>query len=175
MKLANKLPQLAKLRAKPLFTSNIRGFAALSEHPGSINLSTVQPSDVAESSVRGVGALLSKMAEKGASVNEEEEVCLEINEFFRKQFRKISFEEAKQIVMGIGYSPVPYSEAPKTKIAGLDDKFWVWETLEEATRPHVEELTKEELEVFVNGWSVNMKGSEVVHMAQEDRMLYYFL
>eukprot|EP00356_Strombidium_inclinatum_P013638 CAMPEP_0170492516 /NCGR_PEP_ID=MMETSP0208-20121228/12377_1 /TAXON_ID=197538 /ORGANISM="Strombidium inclinatum, Strain S3" /LENGTH=81 /DNA_ID=CAMNT_0010768269 /DNA_START=180 /DNA_END=425 /DNA_ORIENTATION=- len=81
------------------------------------------------------------MAEKGAVVNEEEEVCLEINEFFRKQFRKISFEDAKEIVMGLGFTGVTYSEASKTKIMGLDDKFWVWETLEEATRPHVDQLS----------------------------------
>ena len=31
------------------------------------------------------------------------------------------------------------------KINGLDEKFWVWETLEEATRPHVSTLAGDEV------------------------------
>ena len=44
-----------------------------------------------------------------------------------------------------------YDVMPK-RIDGLDDKFWVWETLEEATRGSVSSITKDELFAFYSGW-----------------------
>ena len=67
----------------------------------------------------------------------------------------MSFEDAKQIVFDLADN--------KAKVGGLDDKFWVWETLEEATRPHVDEIAKEEIEKFHRGWALNFKGSEDLH------------
>ena len=46
------------------------------------------------------------------------------------------------------------------KIQGLDDKFWVWETLEEASRPQVDELSKDEIVSFFRAWNAQGKGSE---------------
>ena len=34
-------------------------------------------------------------------------------------------------------------ETHANKVQGLDDKFWVWETLEEAVRPRIDELTQQ--------------------------------
>ena len=55
------------------------------------------------------------------------------------------------------------------KIEGLDDKFWVWETLEEATRPHVDQLSLDELFQFSSTWALNMKGSEDLHDLLHER------
>ena len=52
-----------------------------------------------------------------------------------------------------------------TKIVGLEDKFWVWETLEEATRPHVAELTKDEVLPFLCGFAMQIKGSDDLNAA----------
>ena len=49
------------------------------------------------------------------------------------------------------------------KIEALDDKFWVWETLEEAVRPYVDELGEEELLSVIYGFGKNLKGSEDLH------------
>ena len=42
----------------------------------------------------------------------------------------------------------------------LDDKFWVWETLDEALRPEVEKFSEEQVMTLCRALSVNYKGSE---------------
>ena len=111
-----------------------------------------------------------------AMINNESQdrslLCDEIDEFFRKNFRKISFEDAREIIKGIGY----HESTPNnnSKIQGLDDKFWVWETLEEATRPHVDTLSADELMPFLTGWALNMKGSEELHDLLHERASIHF-
>ena len=70
-------------------------------------------------------------------------MCQEIDEFWRQNFRKVSFEDAKHVITGLGKSK------EINLIEGLDDKFWVWETLEEATRPHIDTLDKDESKEFL--------------------------
>ena len=111
-----------------------------------------------------------------AMINNESQdrsqLCDEIDEYFRKNFRKISYEDARDIIKGIGY----HESTPNnnSKIQGLDDKFWVWETLEEATRPHVDELGADELMQFMTAWSLNMKGSEELNDLMHERMSIHF-
>ena len=123
-----------------LISTMRRSFAALNEN--SINLASTSPSDVHESNPRAIGALMAAMARSPKSANEAA-ICAEIDEYFRLKFRKVSFEDAKTIMTGMGFEPGT-ADAP-SKIPGLDDKFWVWETLEEATRPQVDEISKEEI------------------------------
>ena len=125
-----------------------RGFAALNE--STVNASNVSPSDVHESSVRGVGALLADLSKNEQNCSNADAICDEVEEFFRKRFRKVSFEDAAAVM----------SQLHHNKIEALDDKFWVWETLEEATRPEVERLSKDEIENFFHSWRVQQKGSE---------------
>ena len=47
-----------------------------------------------------------------------------------------------------------------SQIGGLNDRFWVWETLEEATRPHIDTLNNEEIGSFMQAWALNFKGSD---------------
>ena len=42
----------------------------------------------------------------------------------------------------------------------LDDKFWVWETLEEAARPELDSLSPEDLDAIMTAFAANFKGSE---------------
>ena len=76
-----------------------------------------------------------------------------INEYFRKNFRKMSAPQALDVInslVEIGQKP---SEC-------LDEKFWVWESLEEALRPEINTLTAEEFHNVMLIFSVNYKGSQ---------------
>ena len=42
----------------------------------------------------------------------------------------------------------------------LDDKFWVWETLDEALRPIVEDLNADQVLKVSKALAANFKGSE---------------
>ena len=86
---------------------------------------------------------MTEMANSPNSKNEGE-ICDAVDEYFRQNFRKVSFYDAKEIMCGLGTAP--------NKIQGLDDKFWVWETLEEATRGQVDEISKDEMGPFFKGW-----------------------
>ena len=96
-------------------------------------MASIKPADVHDSSVRGVSALLAAMS-RSEGVSNEQAICDELEEFFRKRFRKVSADEAKSVILSLG----PKNEEDKTStIKALDEKFWFWETLEEATRPEV--------------------------------------
>ena len=47
----------------------------------------------------------------------------------------------------------------KDAIASLDDKFWVWESLEEAIRPEIDSLGKDDLKNVASVFCINFKGS----------------
>ena len=91
----------------------------------------VSASQIKGMSVKEVGDVLGDLAKSGESAND---VCDEIEEFFRVNFRKISFDDAAYALAKMG------ADESAKKIEALDDKFWVWETLEEATRPDLDEL-----------------------------------
>ena len=73
---------------------------------------------------------------------------------------------------GLGFGAEEKSQI--SKVQGLDDKFWVWETLEEATRPQVDELSKDEIHRFLTGWALQMKGSEDLNDVMQERIYFYF-
>ena len=75
----------------------IRRFAAISA--GNVNLDQITPADIRESSTSGVGAIVVALS-KTNTVHED--LCHEIDEHFRTNFRKVSFEDAKQIIIGLG-------------------------------------------------------------------------
>ena len=59
--------------------ANVRGFAAFNEN--SINLASVKPADVHESTPKAVGALMLAMAKSPEA--DDKAVCDEIEEYFR--------------------------------------------------------------------------------------------
>ena len=150
--------------------ANARGFAALNEN--SINLASVKPADVHESTPKAVGALMLAMAKSPEA--DDKAVCDAIEEYFRQKFRKLSFAEATAIMVNLGFDPANRGDSPPQKIQGLDDKFWVWETLEEASRPQIEEISKEDMVKFIVAWGVQIKGSEELNDMMQERIYAYF-
>ena len=144
--------------------ANVRSFAALNKN--SIDLASVKPSDVHESDPQAVGALMLAMAKSDTA--DDSAVCDEVEEYFRLKFRKLSFADASQIMVNLGSDP------KIKKIQGLDDKFWVWETLEEASRPQVDEIPKDAIIPFWTAWVKQIKGSEELNDFMEERIYYYF-
>ena len=143
----------ARRMNRAILINNHRNFAALSE--SGVNLASVKPADVHDSTPKGVGALMAALATTKQPVSNSDAICDQIDEYFRKNFRKISFEDGKSIINGIGFKiGEEHGDHLPYKIAGLDNKFWVWETLEEATRPQVDELNKDELLYFLSGWNL---------------------
>jgi len=56
---------------------------------------------------------------------------------------------------------LPMTEAASEhKIAQLDDKFWVWETLEEAIRPDIKTLNEEQVMSVIKAFGSHHKGSD---------------
>jgi hypothetical protein len=92
------------------------------------------------------------------------EISNQLEEYFRKSFRKLSFFDAKYIITQLAKGD------NSQKIQALDDKFWIWETLEEATRPNVDLISKDELIHFYGGFLLNCKGSEDFHDVMMDRL-----
>ena len=107
-----------------------RTFAAINS--SNINLDSISGKDIHDSDPRTVGQVMFKLAGDSA---DRSEISDNIDEYFRQRFRKLSYEEARDIVSGLS------SSDQHKKIESLDDKFWVWETLEESTRPHVDDMS----------------------------------
>ena len=87
---------------RAFFINNYRNFAALSE--SNVNLASVNPSDIKESTPKGVGALMAAMSRAKEPISNEAAICDEIDEYFRKKFRKISFDDGKAIINGMGFN-----------------------------------------------------------------------
>ena len=67
----------------------------------------------------------------------------------------------------------PLGEDSNLKLSVLDDKFWVWETLDEAIRPSVDSLSEDEIIALVRALSANYKGSEDLWDFLITRVHYY--
>lgn len=115
----------------------------------------VKPSEVAGSDVQSVANLLKVLsyASESHEAETQTELYSAIDEFFRGKFRKLSANDALTLL-------TPLSESPEQRLTLLDDKFWVWETLDEALRPAIPEITEEEVLTLVKVYGANFKGSE---------------
>lgn len=83
----------------------------------------------------------------------QQELYQAIDEYFRLKFRKLSGRDAVELL-------IPLGEDPTKKLTALDDKFWVWETIDEAVRPIVSDLTDEEVIKVSKALAANYKGSD---------------
>eukprot|EP00349_Pseudokeronopsis_sp_Brazil_P001891 CAMPEP_0202958192 /NCGR_PEP_ID=MMETSP1396-20130829/2552_1 /ASSEMBLY_ACC=CAM_ASM_000872 /TAXON_ID= /ORGANISM="Pseudokeronopsis sp., Strain Brazil" /LENGTH=158 /DNA_ID=CAMNT_0049676115 /DNA_START=64 /DNA_END=540 /DNA_ORIENTATION=- len=117
--------------------------------------SSIKPGDVQTSASPDVGRLLKALTYTNhySKSHTHSKIYGEIDEYFRKQFRKIDSNEALHITTLL-------AEDATLKLSCLDDKFWVWETIEEALRPKVDQLTDEGVEACLKAFSFNYKGSE---------------
>ena len=76
-----------------------------------------------------------------------------VNEFYRKNFRKVSSAQALDVVNALAEG------GNGSKVACLDNQFWVWESLEEALRGEVDSLCEEDYRNVVTVFAANFKGS----------------
>ena len=112
-------------------------------------------SDVAGSDVDSITQLLRSLSfsSESEAANQPRELYTAIDEYFRLNFRKLSGQQALQIVTAL-------AEDPHQKLSVLDEKFWVWETLDEALRPIVEDLNSDQVLKVSKALAANYKGSE---------------
>ena len=129
------------LQVARLNTIGLRPFSSLSDL-GSINRADV----IGATDTVWMGKLVKAVAESG-----DNEHAAAIDEYFRKNFRKLSVRQALDVLEPLGEEEV---EAPS-----LDGKFWIWESLDEAIRGDIESLTDEEFDKAFAAFAVNMKGS----------------
>jgi hypothetical protein len=115
----------------------------------------VHPTEIAGSDNNSMARLLKALSYSSHSKEaaSQKELYSAIDEYFRKKFRQISTKEALDIL-------IPLGEDTNNKLAVLDDKFWVWETLEEAMRANVSEMNEADLLAVIKAYSANFKGSE---------------
>ena len=85
-----------------------------------------------------------------------------INEYFRKNFRKLSVQQALDVLEPLGET--------EKESASLDGQFWVWESLDEAIRGSVDDLTEEQYDKAFNAFAVNGKGSNELMDMFEGRL-----
>lgn len=68
---------------------------------------------------------------------------------------------------------LPLGEDVHHKLSMLDDKFWFWETVDEALRPIIEDLPEEQLMTLVKAFAANHKGSNDLWDFMSQRVHFY--
>ena len=84
-----------------------------------------------------------------APANHAAEHSAHIEEYFRKNFRKLTHRQAFDILDALSGE----------RAACLDASFWTWETLEEAVRGHIDEFNHQEFMTILKAFNFNYKGS----------------
>ena len=117
--------------------------------------STVKASDVSGSNTASISQLFKALsyASHSHEAENQSELYHAIDEYFRANFRKLSASDAYEIL-------APLAEDSDNKLTMLDDKFWVWETLDEALRPEVEKFSEDQVMTLCRALAANYKGSE---------------
>ena len=87
------------IKSRTLLTNSTRHFAAI--NASSFSLDSVSKQDLLDSEPRSVGAVLAAMQ---ADSTHRSDLCDSVDEYFRKNFRKLSFEDARHIVNSLGHS-----------------------------------------------------------------------
>ncbi len=88
-----------------------------------------------------------------------------IEEYFRKNFRKINARQALDVLEPLG-------EDTTQKAAALDGTFWPWETLEEAVRGNLNQFNDKEFLSVLKAFNANYKGSRDLLDLLEQRVYF---
>jgi hypothetical protein len=125
----------------------------------------VKAADVADSDSKTVGRLLKALtySSQADEAKDQTELYDSIDTHFRRNFRKLNFKDATEILYELG-------ESHDHKLTTLDDKFWIWETLEEAVRTHIDELSDSQVQRVARAFASNYKGSELLWDYIEQRV-----
>ena len=92
-----------------------------------------------------------------------EQTAAALNEYFRKNFRKISRDQALGYLRAFG--------ATNSLSRSLDNKFWFWETIEESIRGDVDTMSEADYDASFHAFAVNFKGSRELLDNFETRMI----
>ena len=125
--------------------------------------SKISAADIADSEPSVVGKLLRALAYAHEDDNTNKAADA-LEEYFRKRFRQLDYDTAFEIVRGLG-------DEHQERVALLDTKFWVWETLEEAIAPRVMDLNKEDTLRVAKAFIGNLKGSENLQRDLEEKIV----
>jgi len=155
------------------FSLNASALQQAAQDPTHLNwaqfFQTVKPADVAGSDVNSIATLLKVLSfagEHNEVAEHQSELYTALDEYFRLKFRKLSGKEATLIASAL-------STSASQRLEVLDDKFWVWETLDEALRPVVPELSESEVLAVSSAMYLNFKGSEDLLDSLERRVYFY--
>ena len=129
--------------------TGVRYFALKKDHLAKANQSpstndwnkffaTFPASDVAGSDADSMTQLLRSLSfsHESPAANQPQELYNAIDNYFKLNFRKLTGQQALQMIKALG------EDLEHQKLSMLDDKFWVWETLDEALRPIAEDLNE---------------------------------
>ena len=148
--------QMMAVRSFALNTSHLQAALRDPEHQNWAQFfQGVRAADVAGSDTQQIASLLKVLTYAGESheAQEQKELYKAVDEYFRLKFRKLSGRDAFTIL-------APLGEDSNRKLSVLDDKFWVWETLDEALRPIISEISEDEVLQLCRAFAANYKGSE---------------
>ena len=116
----------------------------------SISIASVSRADLlASKDTKWVGQYVKAVATAG-----DETHAGHVDEYFRKNFRKLDHRQALDILEPMG------DQATKTQAQCLDGSFWTWETLETAVRGNINQYSEEELGSLMRAFGYNYKGSK---------------
>ncbi|TNV82763.1 hypothetical protein FGO68_gene14706 [Halteria grandinella] len=171
--LAKRAHLMAQKTSVRYFSLNASALQQAAQDPAHLNwtqfFQTVKPADVAGSDVISIATLLKVLSfagEHNEAAEHQSELYSALDEYFRLKFRKLSGKEATLIVSAL-------STSASQRLEVLDDKFWVWETLDEALRPVVSELSESEVLAVSSAMYLNFKGSEDLLDSLERRVYFY--
>ena len=115
------------------------------------DLGSVQRADVlAASDSKWLGSYAQAVVESGDADGSHGD---NLNEYFRKNFRKLSSEQAHDVIGSL-------AKVSNEPAACLDGQFWVWESLEEAIRAEVDTMSDEQFSNTSRVFAINYKGSQ---------------
>lgn len=111
--------------------------------------------DIADSDIKQIGRLVKALSytKDNEDAANQTELYTSLDEYFRKRFRKVDVKDAADILIAVG-------DDTEHQLSVLDDKFWFWETLEEAIRPNIDKLTDDQIISLMKAFAANFKGSD---------------
>ena len=92
------------------------------------------------------------LSEDGAS-----EHVQAVDEYYRKNFRKLSTEDAIHTLTGLAKLT---KDGKRVRAESLDGSFWFWETVETAIIGKVDEMSESDFEQVFVSMMINAKGSQ---------------
>ena len=116
-----------------------------------VNLATIKRDDVlSNSDSKWLASYVQAVVKSGDQSGSHSDA---LDEYFRRNFRKLSSAQAIDVVNSL-------AENCTEPAACLDNRFWVWESLEQALHIEVTSLPEEDFQNTLKVFAMNYKGSQ---------------